>query len=37
MTLILKVNRRGHVIYLSFYEIPNLGNVEMDTKINFAP
>ena len=34
MTLILKVNRQGQVIYFNFFEIPDLGNVKIDTKIN---
>ena len=36
MTLILKVNRQSHVIYSSFCEIPDVRNVEIDTKINSA-
>ena len=34
MTLVLKVNRQ--VIYFSFFEIPDLRNVKIDTKINSA-
>ena len=36
MTLVLKVNRQGQVIYFSFSEIPDLRNVKVDTKINSA-
>ena len=36
MTLSLKVNRRGHVIYFSFSELPDLKNVKIDTKIKSA-
>ena len=36
MTLILKVNRQGQVIYFNFFEISDLRNVEIDTKINSA-
>ena len=36
MTLALKVNRQGQVIYSSFFEIPDLRNVKIDTKINSA-
>ena len=36
MTLILKINRQGHVIYFDFSEIPDLENVKIDTKINSA-
>ena len=28
-----KVNRQGHVIYFGLFEIPDLENVEIDTKI----
>ena len=28
-----KVNRQGHAIYFSLFEIPDLENVEIDTKI----
>ena len=36
MTLVLKVNRQGQVIYFNFFEILDLRNVEIDTKINSA-
>ena len=36
MTLAFKVNRQGHVIYLNFFEISDLRNVKIDTKINSA-
>ena len=36
MTLSLKVNRQGHVIYFSFSEISDLKNVKIDTKIKSA-
>ena len=36
MTLVLKVNRQGQVIYFIFCEIPDLKNVKIDTKINSA-
>ena len=36
MTLIFKVNGQGHVIYFNFFEIPDLRNVRIDTKINSA-
>ena len=36
MTLDFKVNRQGHVIYFIFFEIPDLKNVRIDTKINSA-
>ena len=36
MTLVLKVNRQGQVIYFNFFEIPDLWNVRMNTKINSA-
>ena len=32
-TLIFKVNRQGHVIYFDLFEILDLDNVEIDTKI----
>ena len=31
--MIFKVNRQGHVIYFGLFEIPNLENVEINTKI----
>ena len=31
--MIFKVNRQGHVIYFGLFVIPDLGNVEIDTKI----
>ena len=34
MTLGLKVNRQGQVIYFNFFEIPDLRNVRINTKIN---
>ena len=36
MTLVLKVNRQGGVIYFNLFEIRDLRNVEIDTKINSA-
>ena len=36
MTLIFKVNRQGQVIYFNFFEIPDLKNVKIDTKISSA-
>ena len=36
MTLVLKVNRQGQVIYFNFFEIPDLRNVKIDTKIKSA-
>ena len=33
MTLIFKVNRQGHVIRFDLFEIPDLENVEINTKI----
>ena len=36
MTLVLKVNRQGQVIYFNLFEIPDLRNVKIDTKINSA-
>ena len=36
MTLVLKVNRQDQVIYSSFSDMPDLRNVEIDTRINFA-
>ena len=33
VTLIFKVNRQGHVICFGLFEIPDLENVEIDTKI----
>ena len=36
MTLVFKVNRQGHVIYFNFFEIPDLRNIKIDTKINSA-
>jgi hypothetical protein len=33
LTLIFKVNRQGHVIYFDLFEIPDLDNVEINTKI----
>ena len=34
MTLVLKVNRQNHVIYFNFFEILDLENVKINTKIN---
>ena len=34
MTLVLKVNRQGQVIYFYFFEISDLRNVRINTKIN---
>ena len=31
--MIFKVNRQGHVIYFGLFEIIDLDNVEIDTKI----
>ena len=36
LILIFKVNRQGHVIYFGLFEIPDLENVEIDTKIIFV-
>ena len=36
MALVLKVNRLGRVIIFSFFEIPDLRNVKIDTTINSA-
>ena len=36
MTLVFKVNRQGHVINFNLFEIPDLRNVRIDTKINSA-
>ena len=36
MALVFKVNRQGQVIYFNFFEIPDLRNVNIDTKINSA-
>ena len=36
MTLVLKVNRQGQVIYFNFFEILDLRNVKIDNKINSA-
>ena len=33
MTLVLKVNRQGQVIYFIFFEIPDLSIVKINTKI----
>ena len=33
LTSILKVKRQGQVIYFGLFEIPDLENVEIDTKI----
>ena len=33
LTLIFKVNRQGHVICFGLFKIPDLENVEVDTKI----
>ena len=32
--LVLKINRQGQIIYFNLFEIPDLRNVEIDTKIN---
>ena len=34
MTLVLKVNRQGQVIYFNLFEISDRRNVKIDTKIN---
>ena len=36
MTLVLKVNRQGQVIYCNFFEILDLKNVKINTEINSA-
>ena len=36
VTLISKVNRQGHVIFFHIFDIPDLENVRIDTKINFV-
>ena len=33
LTLNFKVNRQGHVLYFGLFEIPDLDNVEINTKI----
>ena len=33
LTLIFKVNRQGHVIHFGLFEIPDLDNAEINTKI----
>ena len=37
MTLILKVNRQGQVIYFEFSEISEIKNVKINTNIHSAP
>ena len=32
----VKVNRQGHVIFFNIFDIPDLENVRIDTKINFV-
>ena len=36
LTLIFKVNRQGHEIYSSVFDIPDLKNARIDTKIKFV-
>ena len=36
VTLSFKVNRQGHVIFLNIFDIHDLENVRIDTKINFV-
>ena len=36
VTLSSKVNRQGHVIFFHIFDIPDLENVKIDTKINFV-
>ena len=36
MTLNSKVNRQGHVIFINIFDILDLENVRIDTKINFV-
>ena len=36
VTLSSKVNRQGHVIFFNIFDIPDLENVRIDTKINFV-
>ena len=36
VTLSSKVNRQGHVIFFHIFDIPDLENVRIDTKINFV-
>ena len=36
MTLIFKVKGQGHAINFSFFDIPDLKNVRIDTKIEFV-
>ena len=36
VTLSSKVNRQGHVIFFNIFDILDLENVRIDTKINFV-
>ena len=36
VTLSFKVNRQGHMIFFNIFDIRNLENVRIDTKINFV-
>ena len=36
VTLSSKINRQGHVIFLNIFDILDLENVRIDTKINFV-
>ena len=36
VTLSSKVNRQGHVIFFHIFDILDLENVRIDTKINFV-
>ena len=36
VTLTSKVNRQGHVTFSNIFDIFDLGNVRIDTKIEFA-
>ena len=36
VTLSFKVNRQGHIIFFNIFDILNLENVRIDTKINFV-
>ena len=36
VTLSSKVNRQGHIIYFNIFDILDLENVRIDTKINFV-
>ena len=36
VTLSSKINREGHMIFLNIFDIYDLENVKIDTKINFV-